>query len=152
MVGHKGARLPNGDYFDEFFEADADHGVLQGAGIDDHDRVKQKLTQEGLATRVNCRFCNSPKVVIIEWHEMFVIGSNTQFPGQPPVLPQNWHYSPNNSTAYLQMPCRCGNPGITVHTTPDECASVVKQGEHAGFVHRQQLQQWAQSIRAQRGV
>jgi phage FluMu protein Com len=139
---YRGRRENGVDYFDDILGQD-DAGALEGLGRADFDRLREKYDQTGLQVNVNCRFCNKGHLLTVEWPELYVIGLNR--PGRPPALPQNWQYSQNNGSAFLQLRCsRCHNPGIAVHVTPDEARRHIKKAVDSGLVSQGLLQQLAQ--------
>lgn len=151
-----GVRSEGADYFDDVLEAEESAGaggILDSAGLRDYDRVRSAVRRDGLEVRMNCRHCNSTRDVTIVWQELMQVAGNSQ--GAPPVLPQNWRYSPNNQTAYEPIACpKCGKPeGFAVHLTPEEARKHVNQGVTAGYVnphHAAQVHQQVAAMQAQR--
>lgn len=147
----RGKRVQGGDYFDDIQGDYGDHGVFNGMGIADYDSVREKVTDEGLKVLLNCRSCNKRAEMTIGWEEMYVISQNR--PGQRLVLPADWQYSQNNGTCFTQQRCsKCGEPGFAVHVTPQEATQRIQQGVQAGFVTKQDANEWARKVAAYRGA
>lgn len=138
----KGSREQGVDYFDDMFEADVNYGIYDGLGVTDHDRVREKMTPEGLEVQMNCRFCGKPHAVTLEWKELFICGSNG--PNMPPLFPPNWGYSQNNGTLFCSLRCsKChGEQGLTVHVSPEEARRHIQAAHSRGLVHPQFLTKW----------
>jgi hypothetical protein len=143
----KGAREQGVDYFDDILENNDKAGILEGGGLDDHDRVREKFTEEGVAVQMNCRMCGQGAVVTLEWMELFIVGTNGA--GAPLLLPKGWQYSANNATCYCQIRCRgrCGGQGyVAPHVTPDEARRHVNAAVNRGMIPPQAIAQWKQGV------
>ena len=146
-----GVRFEGADHFDDLLEAEeavGNGGILESQGLRDYDNIKTSVKREGGVVRMNCRHCNKPREVTMEWTELMQVAGNQQ--NARPFLPQGWQFSENNGTAYVALQCpNCGNPeGFAVHTTPEEAHKLVQQGINAGFVNPSQAQQIAQQVQA----
>ena len=51
--------------FDDFDPEE--NAILDSPGLTDYNNIQTKLTAEGTAVFLNCRQCNKPKQVQIEW-------------------------------------------------------------------------------------
>lgn len=144
----RGKREQGVDYFDDVLSETG--GIHEGGGLEDFEGVKEKLVTDGLQLQMKCRLCGKAHNVVLEWEELFVVGSNAV--GQPPLLPQNWQYSTNNQDAYTQIQCsRCHNPGLAPHVTPEEARKIVNQGVSRGLVNPQAVNAWKQRVAMARG-
>lgn len=142
---HKGSRIENADYFDDILGDNNPNavGVFQGMGMTDFENIKQKIGPEGVILNMNCRHCNWPTVVTVEWEELYYIGLNG--PGKPLVLPRGWVRSDQNMDCYVQLQCgRCHNAGLNPHFSPDEARQLVNQAVQSGFITKQTAQAWQQ--------
>lgn len=128
----------------------AEGGILDSAGLRDYDDVQTAVVKGGVKATLNCRFCNRKRGIELEWPELIWLGENQ--PGQMPILPQHWQYSPQNATAYVTLPCpSCGRPGFSVHMTPDEARTHVSAGLKSGLVPPQMVNAIQSQFRMQRG-
>lgn len=144
----RGKREAGVDYFDDVLGEVG--GIHEGIGLDDFEGVREKLVPEGLELFMKCKLCGKDHRVILEWEELFVVGSNT--PGLPPILPPGWQYSSVNQDAYNAMSCgKCRGPGVAPHVTPEEARRLVNQGVSRGLVSPQALQMWKQRVAQARG-
>lgn len=145
---HQGKREAGVDYFDDVLSETG--GIHEGGGLSDFEDVKEKIVADGLQLQMKCRLCGKAHNVVLEWEELFVVGSNG--PGASPLLPANWQYSNNNQDAYTAIQCsRCHGPGLSPHVTPDEARKIVNQGVSRGFVPPQAVNAWKQRIAMARG-
>lgn len=149
-MNNPGVRFDGADHFDDVLEAEegaGNGGILESAGLRDYDSIKTSVKPHGAVVRMNCRHCNRPRNVVLEWEEVMQVAGNNQ--GGGPVLPDGWRFSTNNNTAYVSIPCTgCGNPeGFSVHTTPEEAQKLVQQGINAGFINANQANHIAQQVR-----
>ena len=131
----------NGD-FDDVPEAHALGGlggILESGGLRDYDGIKETVEQDGVIVRMNCRYCNHPGRVTLKWPEVIQVGANAQ--GAVPVLPQGWQVSRANRTAFVSLPCKCGQLGFNVHLSPEDARRHVQEGGAAGVVNPQEIQQ-----------
>jgi len=139
----KGARVQGGDYFDDKLTEDAG-GVFAGLGIDDYEGVKEQVSPDGLTIRMNCRACNKPREVTLDWKELTIVGSNG--PGKSLVMPPGWDYSRNNAKLYpANIPCNCG-AALCPQITPDEAKQRVVDAVSQGLVQPAQVQAWVQQV------
>ena len=139
----KGSRDAGVDYFDDVLTKDAG-GVFEGLGIDDYESVKESVNTDGLKISMNCRTCNKPREVTLDWQELFLVGSNG--PGLALLKPTGWEYSQNNGKLYpATVQCSCGGP-LCPQITPDEARERVNQAVQQGLVSRQSLQQWGNQV------
>jgi hypothetical protein len=151
---YKGKRIGDAEYFDDILNNGGvgglgNAGILGGMGLDDYDSVREKIEVDGLLVQINCRFCNRERAITVEWPEMYQIGSNA--PGLPVLMPRGWQFSPNNGTAFLAQRCpACGQPGLTLHMTPDEARRHVEHAVHATIIPPQAIASWRQHIEALR--
>jgi len=144
----RGKRETGVDYFDDVLGETG--GIHDGRGLEDFEGVKERIVNEGLQLQMKCRLCGKAHNVVLEWEELFVVGSNT--PGTAPLLPPRWQYSENNQDAYTALQCsRCHGPGLAPHMTPDEARKVVNQGLSRGFVNPQAVNAWKQRVAMARG-
>jgi len=153
MVLHRGARVEGADYFDDHGTGSSNEGgVFKGLGHDNFESVHEELQQEGLALRYPCHVCGQDMPLVVDWEELFVIGTNG--PNVAPLLPQGWVYSANNAACYpgqvQGLNCRkCSSPpGVML--TPDECREYVNQALGQGLIDRNQLAQWQQKAQLYR--
>lgn len=136
------------DTFTDVFSDDSG-GSLESPGLRDYDNVQQTIEPDGLKVAISCRLCGRKHELTLEWHELYVIGSNK--PGTVPIMPRDFRRS-EQGTAYTQYNCtKCANPGITVHITPDEAARHINTAVQSGFVSPQQAQTWGQQVMQARG-
>jgi len=139
----KGSRVEEADYFDDVLTKDAG-GVFEGLGIDDYESVRESVSADGLKISMNCRKCNKPRDVTLDWQELFLVGSNG--PGLTLLKPNGWEYSQNNGKLYpATVQCSCGGP-LCPQITPDEARERVNQAVQQGLVSRQSLQQWGNQV------
>jgi hypothetical protein len=142
---YKGPREEGVDYFDDVLGDNEEAGVLEGGGLRDYDRVREKISPEGLNAEMQCRLCGKRASVTLEWLELFVCGSNG--PGQPLIMPKGWQYSQNNGTMFCAIRCgKCSDGGYYPHVTPDEARRYVNAAVARGFVSQQALQQWKAGV------
>lgn len=145
---YKGKRIEEAEYFEDVLNG-ADHGILKGAGLADYDSIKETIEKEGVHVVLNCRLCNSKRGIILEWPELYWVGSNG--PGMPLLLPQGWALSQNNGTAVLQAQCpRCGKPGLAVHVTPEEARRNIQSAVNSGLLEPRQLEMLKHAVLAAR--
>jgi len=136
------------DDFQDIFSDDTG-GTLESPGLRDYDNVRQEVVPEGLTVQVPCRYCGKGHKVTMEWHELYVVGSNQ--PNVTPIMPPGYRRS-NQGTVYLEMGCaKCGNPGVAIHITPDEAARHVTTAVKTGFVSKDQAAAWGQQVMQARG-
>lgn len=137
------------DMFEDIMNAD-DAGSLEGLGRKDYDSIRESgPSKDGIQLVLNCRRCNKRHGVLIEWKELFWVGSNGA--GQPLLLPPGWMYSPRNGSAFPNLTCsKCGNEGIAPHYTPQRAAALIKQAD-TNIIPRKVLQGWAQEVARARG-
>jgi hypothetical protein len=153
-MNYKGKRIGDAEYFDDILSSGGvgglgNAGILGGMGLDDYDSVRERVEAEGLFVQLNCRFCNRERAITVEWPELYQIGSNA--PGLPVLMPQGWRFSPNNGTAFLAHGCpACGQPGLTLHMTPDEARRHVENAVQATLIPPQAIASWRQHIAALR--
>lgn len=146
-------RIKGADYFDDIRGETG--GIHESMGLNQYEGLREHVADDGVKVKMDCRFCGGPAVVTVEWNELFIVGSNG--PGRPPMLPRSeagaeWHYSPNNHTAYVQLRCgRCGEPGLAAHFSPDEARQQVNGAAQRGMVSPQQIAAWKQRVAAARG-
>jgi len=141
---HKGARVENGDYFDDRLTS-KDGGILQSDGLTDYDGIDTKLTENGYEVTRNCSACGVKRKITLEFHEMFQVGSNR--PGIPVLLPKDWEFSPNNGTAFVNLPCNhCGQKGLAVHVTPQEAQKVYTSAADSGLIPKAAIMQHQQQM------
>lgn len=145
----RGAREPNVDYFDEFFEADnnpAGQGILKGGGLGQYENLREAMSPEGLNIKMACRKCGKDHMVTLEWEELFVCGANS--PDSGLLLPSGWRYSENNGSLYPELRCsKCGaDEALCPHVTPDECRRHVNAALSRGFIDPRAVQMWKQKI------
>jgi len=139
----KGSRDAGVDYFDDVLTKDAG-GVFEGLGLDDYEGVRETVNADGLKISMNCRKCNKPREVTLDWQELFLVGSNG--PGFALLKPDGWEYSQNNGKLYpASVRCNCGEP-LCPQITPDEARERVNQAVQQGLVARGALQQWGQQV------
>lgn len=144
----RGKREAGVDYFDDVLGEVG--GIHEGTGLNDFEGVKERLVAEGLQLQMKCRLCGKSHNVVLEWEELFVVGSNN--PGMAPVLPPNWRYSQNNQDAYTMLACsRCGGEGLAPHVTPEDARKIVNQGVSRGLVPPQAVNAWKQRVAMARG-
>lgn len=148
---YKGKRIADAEYFDDVITrggvgGTGNAGVLSGMGLDDFDNIQESVQTDGVKVEMNCRFCNSKRGVVLEWPELYQVGSNG--PNLPVLLPKGWQYSQNNGTTVFIHACpSCGKrEGIAIHMTPDEARRHVQSGAEAGLIHPQQLQKWKMAV------
>jgi hypothetical protein len=152
---HNGKRIADAEYFDDVLESGGiggtgNAGILNSAGLDDYDSVKERTLPDGIEVSVNCRMCNSKRGIVLEWPELYQIGSNN--PGLPPLIPPGWRFSPNNGSALFVTGCPvCGRNGLAIHITPDEARRKVESAVAAGLVAPQAIQQWRANVARIRG-
>ncbi len=152
---HNGKKIPGAEYFDDVIDSggiggNGNAGILNSAGLDDYDAVRETVQEDGVEVSINCRLCNSKRGVVLEWAELYQIGSNT--PQLPPLIPPGWHFSQNNGTAAFVHPCpACGQKGLTIHVTPDEARNKIQAAVNANLITPQTVQQWRQSVHRIRG-
>jgi hypothetical protein len=145
---HKGARIEGADYFDDFGEQFKDDGgILKGLGQNFHEGVREELTPTGLKVSLSCRMCGRENPVLVDWEELFYIGSNG--PGMSPLLPKDWAYSEENQAVYpTNILCRgkCQGTPVAPMITPDEAQEYFGQGLSQGFVTPQSAQAWKRQV------
>lgn len=153
---HKGKRVQGAEYFDDIVERGGvggvgNAGILQSAGLDDYDGVSEKVQPDGVAIEINCRFCNSKRGIVLEWPELYQVGSNV--PGAPPLLPPGWRFSQNNGTAAFihQCPACSQREGLAIHMTPEEARRHVTSAVEAGIISKPAVQAWGQQVARLRG-
>lgn len=152
---HKGKRIDGAEYFDDVLESGGvggrgNSGILDSAGLDDYDSVRERILPEGVEVSVNCRLCNSKRGVLFEWPELYQIGSNG--PSQPPLIPPGWQFSRNNGTVVFVAGCpACGQPGVALHVTPDEARRKVESAMNAGLLTPAVVQRWREAVARMRG-
>ena len=150
---HKGKRIADAEYFDDIISTGGvggtgNAGILQSMGLDDYDSVREEVETEGLRVEINCRFCNSKRGIVLEWVELYQVGSNG--PNLPLLVPQGWQFSINNGTAVFIHRCpSCGEgQGLAIHMTPDEARRHVEAAAQANLITPQVLQQWKAQVAA----
>lgn len=152
---HNGKRIQGSEYFDDILESGGiggtgNAGILNSAGLDDYDSIQEKVIPNGVEVSVNCRLCNSKRGIVMEWPELYQIGSNN--PQMPPLIPPGWQFSPNNGSAVFVAACpACGQAGLAVHVTPDEARRKVESAVNAGLIPPQAVQQWRAQVARARG-
>jgi len=154
---HRGSRIAGGEYFDDVISntgiggVGSDAGILQSKGLDDYDGVTEHVQPDGVVVEMNCRRCNRKQGLVLEWPEIFVVGSNT--PQLPPLAPRGWVYSQNNGAIALIHRCPgCGSPeGLAIHVTPGEARGYLKSAVESGIVSQDQIQLWGQGVARMRG-
>jgi hypothetical protein len=129
-------------------------GIYQGAALQEYESVGKKIAADrsGIAHRGMCRACGTPIELIIEWHEFIIIGANRD--GMPPLIPNDWAFSPVNRTLCIASGCGCGdekNRGLTLHVTPEEARQEVQGALARGDLSQQRMAQVMQQIAARRG-
>jgi hypothetical protein len=125
-------------------------GILNSAGLDDYDSVREKIQADGVEVSVNCRMCNSKRGIVLEWPELYQIGANN--PALPPLIPPGWRFSQNNGSAVFITTCpACGKPGLAIHVTPDEARRKVESAVNAGLIPPHAIQQWRAHVARVRG-
>lgn len=142
------------DEFDDFLSGEAGvhegGGILDSQGLRDYEGIETRVEAEGAAVTVNCRKCNKKRKIVIEWPELIILASNG--PGQRPVLPKGWQFSENNLTGFVTLRCSsCGEPGFSIHMTPEEAQGHVRSGLASGLLHPAQVQQVQQQMARVRG-
>ena len=144
----KGKREDGVDYFDDILTEQG--GIHEGRALGEFEGIKEQITPEGLKVTTSCRLCGKKHDVWLDWKELYVVGANGL--GAPPLLPEGWDYSENNSDAFVQLRCsKCNQPGISVHMTPEEARQAVNTAQSRGFIQQQQAAQWRQQVVAARG-
>ncbi len=125
-------------------------GILNSAGLRDYENVSTRLAPEGVNVKLNCRRCNKPRIVTLEWAEVAAIANNG--PGLMPLFPAGWSFSPQNKTPYVSMKCpSCGNEtGFAIHLPVPEAQQHIKTGIASGAVDPGLVQQVAHGMNAQR--
>lgn len=148
---HKGKRIQGAEYFEDVIDSGGvgglgNAGILQGMGLDDYDSIREKVQADGLNVEINCRFCNGKRGIVLEWPELYQIGSNA--PGAPVLVPRGWQFSPNNGTALFlhRCPACSQQQGLTIHITPDEARRHVSSAVAAGLIPPSQLNQWKAQV------
>lgn len=137
--------------YDDFQDVFSDEtgGSLESPGLKDYDNVRQSVETNGLGVQIACRYCGRGHKITLEWHELYVIGSNQ--PNVAPIVPPGYKRS-NQGTVYIEFNCaRCGNPGVAVHITPDEAVRHVNTAVQTGLVTQEQAAAWGQQVRQARG-
>jgi hypothetical protein len=142
---YKGAREPGVDYFDDVLGNNDQAGILSGGGLEDYDRMLEKISKDGVAIEMNCRLCGKRAVVTLDWFELFVCGTNGA--GAPLLLPKGWQYSQNNATMYCAIRCgRCADGYYAPHVNPEEARKYVNAAVSRGMIPAQAVAQWKQSV------
>jgi hypothetical protein len=138
------------DDFGDILGDNDDGGVFAGSGHKVFEHIKQTVQPGGVQVEMQCRVCGVPRGILVEWPELFVIGTNG--PNTPVILPPGWQLSEKNRTAFLSMPCpKCGKP-LAVHFTPDEAAKHVSNATRSGLLNTMQVEQIKAYVRQQRGM
>lgn len=141
------------DEFDDFGDILGDNddgGVFAGSGHKTYENVKQTTQADGVRVEMQCRSCGKPGALLMDWNEMFIIGTNG--PNTPILLPPQWQLSPNNKSVCFIQGCTCGKPGFAIHITPDEAARHVQTAIKSGVMHPSQVEQMKAFVRQQRGM
>jgi hypothetical protein len=137
------------DTFDDILGDNDDGGVFAGSGHKTYEGIKQTSQANGIKAEMQCRSCGKPGGLLLDWNELFVIGTNG--PNTPVLLPPGWKLSPSNRSAYVELQCSCGKPGFALHVTPDEAAKHVKTAMASGLMPQAQVEQMKAFVRQQRG-
>lgn len=152
---HNGKRIQDAEYFDDILGTGGvggtgNAGILDSAGLDDYDNVREKVQEDGVLVSCNCRMCNSKRGIVLEWPELYQIGSNQH--GMPPLIPPGWQFSSNNgSVAFIHSCPACGKKGITIHVTPDEARRKIESAVQANIITPQLVSQWRAQVQRIRG-
>lgn len=136
------------DDFDDY-DQDANAGILDSPGLRDYNNIQSKVAPEGVQVFLNCRRCNRPKQVVLEWPEVVALAANNGQPG-PPILPRSWQYSPRNHSAYVGLTCQnCHNENaVVVHLTPAEAARHTDAALRGGILSRDYVHNIAMQVAA----
>ncbi len=153
MSVFRGARVDGAEYFDDITGQNEDAGVFAGLGSDDYENTKETVGNEGLKVQMNCRVCNQRHEIVLEWQELFIVGSNG--PGRSLLKPTGWEYSENNAKLYpANVPCKKCNAPICPQVSPDEARQLVNDAVSRNLVSSEAAAHWnqqVQSVRASRG-
>lgn len=145
-----GQRERGVDYFDDILGNNDKAGVFEGGGVEDYEGLKETVDSEGLRIRINCRRCNLPHDLTLEWKELFIVGSNG--PGKALLKPRGWQYSENNGSLYpADVLCgKCRAP-LCPQVTPDEARQRVNDAISRNLVSMGDATQWATEVQSWRG-
>lgn len=127
-------------------DLEAGGGILSSAGLRDYDNVSTRVTPEGVTVKLNCRRCNRPHIITLEWPEVVAVSNNG--PSKQILLPRGWTFSQQNNSPYLSMKCpSCGNDtGFAVHLPVVEAQEHVKAGVSSGVVPQEVVHNVVQSM------
>ncbi len=106
-------------------------GILAGEGVEHHNKVKSKISQDGSGFdyQLRCDHCGRTLVVSVPWSELIIMGQS--------LLPGNneWKHDGRNGCFVPQQGCaHCGDV-IRLGITPDECNRNLAAGISAGRYH-----------------
>ena len=142
------------DEYDEFSDILGDNdegGVFAGSGHKNFENVRQTTQADGVKVELQCRSCGKPAAVVMEWPELFIIGTNG--PNVPVLLPPGYQLSQNNKSVFTAVNCpKCSKPSLAVHVTPDEAARHVNTAMKMGLMNPAQVEQLKAFVRSQRGM
>src|SRR5690606_7130480 len=127
-------------------DLEAGGGILSSAGLRDYDNVSTRVTPEGVTVKLNCRRCNKPHIITLEWQEVVAVSNNG--PNKSILLPNGWLFSQQNNSPYVSLRCpSCGNDsGFAVHLPIDEAQEHVKAGISSGVVSQAAVYNVVQSM------
>lgn len=149
MSVHRGSRVDGGEYFDDILGRNDDAGVFSGLGIDDYENTKETVGQEGLKVQINCRKCNQRHEIVLEWQELFVVGSNGV--GKSLLKPNGWEYSENNGKLYpAHVPCKKCREPLCPQVSPDEARQLVNDAISRNLVSMEAVGHWSNQVQAYR--
>jgi len=115
-------------------------GILEGEGVEHHNKVKTKLSADGTGFdyQLRCDHCGRSLVVSVPWSELIIMGQG--------MLPPNneWKHDARNGCFVPQQGCsHCGDV-IRLGITPDECNRNLSAGIAARKISREQIQRYIQ--------
>jgi hypothetical protein len=115
-------------------------GILAGDGVEHHNRVKSKISEDGTGFdhQLRCDHCGYTLVVGIPWAELIIMGQG--------VLPPNneWQHDGRNGCFRPNKGCpHCGD-AIRLGITPDECNRNLSSGIAARKITREAIQGYIQ--------
>ncbi len=113
-------------------------GILAGEGVEDHNKVRSKLAQDGSGFDyfLRCDHCGRKVAVTVPWGELIIM-SQGALPGN-----NHWRHDGRNGCFAPSLPCsNCGDP-LRLGLTPDECARNIKSGIAAQKITPQAIQQF----------
>jgi hypothetical protein len=118
-------------------------GVLAGEGVDFHNKVKAKLSEDGsgFSYQIRCDKCGQTLSVGVTWAELIIMAQG--------ALPPNneWSHDGRNGCFVPAIGCPRDGDRIRLGITPDECNRNLTAGIAARKITREAIQRFLAGAR-----